>query len=142
MARPRELHAEVGEVDLALVGDGVEQVVGRDLEGAPQQRAVAHEEAAALVRLVEPLVRIERDRVCELDPGERLAAALGQRREAAVGGVDVQPRAALAADLGDLGSGSIAPVLVLPPLDGDEERPAAGGPVGFDRRGERAGLEP
>ena len=39
------------------------QVVGRDLERAPELRAVAHEQAAALVRLVEPLVRVERDRV-------------------------------------------------------------------------------
>ena len=65
-------------------------------------RAVAHEQAAALVRLVEPLVRVERDRVGEREPAERVAAALGQHGEAAVGRVDVEPDAALAAERGEL----------------------------------------
>ena len=74
----------------------------RELERASQRRRIAHEEAAALVRLVQPLVRVERDRVGELDPGERLAAALGQRREAPVGRVDVEPGAVLVGDRGEV----------------------------------------
>ena len=66
-------------------------------------RAVADEQRADLDRLVQPLVRVERDRVRELDPGERLAAALGEAGERAVGAVDVQPHALLAADLRQLG---------------------------------------
>ena len=103
---------------------------------------VAHEHAAALERLVEPLVRVERDRVGELDAPAARAAALGQRREAAVGPVDVQPDAVLAAELGELGSGSTAPVFVAPAARRDEQRRRPARDVGLDRRGERAGREP
>ena len=70
----RELQAEVGEVDLALGDLGVLEVVGDDLERPPQLRALADEQRAALDRLVEPLVRVERDRVGELDPAQRRRA--------------------------------------------------------------------
>ena len=46
---------------------GVLQIVGDHLERAAQPLAVAHEHASALERLVQPLVRIERDRVGQLD---------------------------------------------------------------------------
>ena len=99
----RELEPAVGEVDLVVLHHGVLEVVGRDLERAAQQAPVADQQAAAPERLVEPLVRVERDRVGQLDAAQRLAAALGDRREPAVGGVDVEPHAALAADGGQLG---------------------------------------
>ena len=137
VARPRQLHPEVGEVDLLLVRDRVEQVLGRDLERAPQQGAVADEKAAALVRLVEPLVRIDRDRVRQLDPGERLASALGQRREATVRSIDVQPGTGGAADLGDLRQRIDRPGARAATADGDEERPQPGGSIGLDRSAER-----
>ena len=53
---------------------------------------VADEQAAALVRLVQPLVRVERDRVRAADAVERAPSPLGQHREAAVRRVDVQPQ--------------------------------------------------
>src|SRR5207302_5176750 len=64
--------------------------------------APAAEDAAALERLVEPLVGVERHRVRELDPGQRRAAALGYRREAAVRRIHVEPDTAVTADVRDL----------------------------------------
>ena len=78
--RARELDAEVGEVHLARLGARVVQVRGRHLERAAQERGVAHQQAAALVRLVEPLVRVERHRVGAADAVERAPAALRRAR--------------------------------------------------------------
>jgi len=84
----RELHAAVGQIDL-VASEGVLQIVRRHLKGRAQRAVLAHEQRAALVGLVEPLVRIQRDRVGRLDPAQQVAPALGQRREAAVCRVDV-----------------------------------------------------
>ena len=53
-------------------------------------------DAAARQRGVQPLVRIERDRVGSLDAGEERAQVVGEHRRASVGGVDVQPDALVA----------------------------------------------
>ena len=125
-----------------LVRRRVAQVVGRDLERAPQQVPLAHQQRAALDRLVEPLVRIERDRVGRLDPAQRRTSALGQRREAAVGGVDVQPHAVLAADLGELAQRIDRAGVGRARGDAREQRRAAGRDVGLDRARERRRRQP
>src|SRR5207253_6502030 len=54
LQRPRgagELEATIGEVDLVVAGLRVAEVVRRELERASQRRRIAHEQAAALVRL-------------------------------------------------------------------------------------------
>ena len=126
----------------SVAGDRVVQVGGRHLERAPQERGVAHEQAAALVRLVQPLVRVERDRVRAVDPVERAPAALGQHREPAVG---ARPRGTRARARGRprraRASGSTAPVFVAPRVRREEERHAAGAPVGLDGAPERLGAE-
>ena len=130
--RAGQLEPEVGEVDLLLVGLGVAEVVGQHLERGPQRPPVAHEHAAALERLVEPLVRVERDRVRKLDPGQQ--GAICEGREAAVGPVHVQPHAALAAGLGKLGQRVDRARVGRPGVRGQEERRAAGRDVGTHRR--------
>src|SRR4029079_8341213 len=52
-----------------------------------------------------PLVRIERDRIRELDPRERRASTLGERRKDTVRSVDVAADTALAAELAHLAQG-------------------------------------
>src|SRR5438093_5404638 len=101
---PRELHPVVGEVHLSRHRAlRVSQVVRMDLERVEELPSLADEETAAFEGLVEALVRIERDRVGDLDARESGAAALGDRGEPAIRAVDVEPRATLAADRGDLG---------------------------------------
>ena len=60
-----------------------------DLEGPAEQFTLADEHAAGLVRLIQPLVRIECDRVGLADPLEKGPAAIGEDGEAAVGAVHV-----------------------------------------------------
>ena len=138
--RAAELHAEVGEVDLLLVGLRVGEVVGHDRERAPQAHALADEQGAALERLVEPLVRIEGDGVGQLDPLQPAAPALGQRREAAVGAVDVAPRAARAGDLGELGQRVDRAGVGRAGAERDEQRPPPGGEVGVHRARQQVGA--
>ena len=138
----RELEPEVGEVDLAVLDLGVLEVVGHDLERAAQQPSVAHEEAAALHRLVEPLVRVERDRVRRLDAGQRRAAALGEHREPAVRGVDVQPHAVAAADVGQRAERIDGTGVGRTGGDRREQRRAALGDVDLDRPLEPPRVEP
>ncbi|XXZ22319.1 hypothetical protein WME92_01400 [Sorangium sp. So ce307] len=69
---------------------------------APQRLAIAHREAARPVRQEEALVRVQRHRVGALDPPHRRAPPLGEREEAAVRRVDVQPEAL---GLGEVGEG-------------------------------------
>jgi len=81
------------------------QVIRDDLERAAQSVSLAHEEAAALERLIEPLVRVERDRVRELEASNLLTSAVREDGEATVRAVHVQPDAVGATDLGQLGKG-------------------------------------
>ena len=64
---------------------------GRHRVRAPERLALADEEAAGAVGQEEALVRVERDRVGPLDAAHGAAPPLGEREEAAVGGVDVEP---------------------------------------------------
>ena len=77
-----ELEAEIGEVHLAVDRLRVFEEVGGDLEASAQHGAVADEQRADLDRLVEPLVRVERDRVGELDAGECFPTALARHANA------------------------------------------------------------
>jgi agmatinase len=104
MRRPRQLDAEVAEIDLVGLRDRVVQVGGRHLERAAQEAGVAHEQRSALVRLVQPLVRVERDGVGIADSRERAAPALSQHGEPSVGGIDMQPEPACAADVAIVGA--------------------------------------
>ena len=55
------------------------------VERVRENLQVAHEDTAAGVGRVEPLVRIERDGVGATDPGEQRRQVVGERRRAAVG---------------------------------------------------------
>ena len=71
-------------------------------ERAPQLVGIAREDASGLERRVEPLVRIDGDRVSE---PQCLQIAWGSRNcggERTVGSIDVEPGAKLAADLNDI----------------------------------------
>ena len=74
-----------------------------ELERSLERGSVPDHQAPDLERHREPLVRIERHGVGQLEPGQRRAAALGQRGERAVRAVDVEPQAAFPADRGDRG---------------------------------------
>ena len=87
-----------GEALDGIVGEGAGVVAGVG-EGAARVGGIAIEEASAAGGLIEPLVRIERDRVGEIDPVECIRD--GERSECAVGSIDVQPELELAAEVGD-----------------------------------------
>ena len=65
------------------------------------RRRVAIEQRAGVERSEEPLVRVDDDRVGVLDAGEERARRRRRERGAAVRTVDMEPHAALRADLGD-----------------------------------------
>ena len=71
-------------------------------EGTFERAQVLHQQAARLVRLEEPLVGVEADGVCQLDSRELAPPLLRHRREAAVGGVHVEPDAFPRAVAGDV----------------------------------------
>ena len=76
-----------------------------DSERAFQPGTVADQHAAAFHRLVQPFMRIERHRVGAIQAGQHRLSLGGQRGEAAVGRVDVQPQPFGGADIGELGEG-------------------------------------
>ena len=87
-------------VDRILRGvDHVRRVVG---EGATQCIGITHEKDPARLGDIEPLVRVDRRGVGELDARKEVARALGRGGGQAVGAVDVEPHAALLTDGGDL----------------------------------------
>ena len=89
---------------------------------------------------VEPLVRVDRDRVGALEPAEERRGAGRRGRGSAVRAVDVEPHAVLGADVGNRVEG----------IDGagaggagdahDGDRRDAGGAIGLDRAGELVGA--
>ena len=108
----------------------------------PQRPAVAHEQAAALIRLIEPFVGIERDRVGERDALERRPPALGQDGEAAVRGVDVQPDPVLPAERRQLHDRVDRTGARRARVRDREKRAPPACLVGRDRVGERRRLQP
>ena len=99
----RELLAVVREVHLRTVALHVLQILGMDAERRGQAARVAHHEAAALEGDVQPLVRVHRHRVRELDPVQRTATPIGEHGEAAVRGVHVEPESFHLAERRQLG---------------------------------------
>ena len=118
-------------------GDRVVQVGGRHLERAPQEPGLADEQAAALVRLVQPLVRVERDGVRFGDPVECASPPLGEHGEASVRGVHVEPEPVLAAHLAELPERVDRAGVRRAAVRRDEEGNAAGALVRLDRPAER-----
>ncbi len=90
-AGPRELESPVGQVHFVVNGLDVFEEIRRDLESLLQRGAVADEERAGFDRLVEPLVRVERDRVGKPDSVESCPAPLAEACERTVCAVYVQP---------------------------------------------------
>ena len=76
----RELHGAVAEVDLAA--QHVAQVGALERERPLEQVRLAHEQAADLVRLEQPLVRVEHQRVGALEAGEQRPARPATARPA------------------------------------------------------------
>ena len=76
--------------------------------------AAAHEQHAACLGQVEPLVRVERDRVGSVEPGEQVPGRRRRRRGKAVGAVDVEPDTRSAQTSASAPIGSTAPVSVVP----------------------------
>ena len=108
----RVLRPVVDVVRRLLVEVVVRRVIG---ERGAQRFRIAHQRAAGFERRVEPLVRIDGDRVRAGSAPRRSSGASGTRRgEAAVRAIDVEPDAVLPAERAISGSGSTAPVLTDP----------------------------
>src|SRR5262245_46698959 len=89
----RQLHTVVVIIDLFLFGAfGVFQDLGHRVKSIFEQPRVARENAADLERLEEPFVRIERERIGALDPGEKLSTPFAQTGGRTVSPVNVQPK--------------------------------------------------
>ena len=95
----RVLRPEVHVVDPVAVGEVVVHRVIR--ERGAEHVGIAGEQAAGLERRVQPLVRIDGDRVGQVERPQVARRVRQRRRECAVGAVDVEPRAHLAADVRD-----------------------------------------
>ena len=137
----RELDAAVAEVDLAA--EGVAQVLAVQREGPLEQARLADQDGAGLVGLEQPLVRVDRQRIGALYPGQRLPARLAQRGGGSVGAVDVEPQSLCRAQVRQPGSGSTAPLLVVPALatTANGVRPAARSAATAARRRRPPGAE-
>lgn len=66
-------------------------------EGVGKVLQVAHQDTAARVRRIEPLVRVERDRIRRFDACQKRPQVVRENGWAAVGAVDVEPQAVLMA---------------------------------------------
>ena len=133
-----QLQAPVGEVHLTRALDRVAvEVVRVDGERPFQPGPVADQHAAALHRLVQPLVRIERHRVGALDPGQRRPPRGGECGEAPVGRVDVQPEPFGGTDVGQAGQRVDGAGVGRAGAGAQGERDAARVAVGPDGRGHR-----
>ena len=72
---PGQLQPPLAQVDLAgRVGFGAVEIVRVDSKGAGETVTVADQDAAALERLEQPLVRVEGHRVGAFDAGQQRAA--------------------------------------------------------------------
>ena len=139
-----ELHAGEAEIVAALDELAVLMDVGRvDAEALGQPAGVADQHAADGERHVQPLVRVERDRVGPLDPGEQRPQLGDQHRRRSVGAVDVEPEV-LGLDRCRRAppSGSIEPVAVVPAVPIDGERVAAVGAIVVDHLDQQVDPHP
>ena len=119
---------------------GVAQVGAVERERALEQPGLADEDGADLVRLEEPLVRVEHERVGALDAGEEIR--LDEPGGRAVRAVDVEPQVLAVAQVGE----------IVERIDGagagragradDAERRQPDLAVDVQRGVDRGGLEP
>src|SRR5580658_3670837 len=72
----RKLEPVIGKVELGEVMLGILEIFRQNPESLPQLGQVAYQNATNLKRLKQPLVRIERERVRQLQALEQFAAAL------------------------------------------------------------------
>jgi hypothetical protein len=107
-----------------------------------QRRAVAHEQRPELDGLVEPLVRVEGDRVGELQTLERPAASFAETGERAVGTVDVEPEVVVAADLRQVAERVDGACRRRAGVRDDQQWQPPGGLVGADSAEERLRAHP
>src|SRR5438128_4272824 len=70
-----QLNSVIAWIELGGFAVDVAQIVRSNLKGRFQQCDIAHQNAAALKRLKEPFVRIERDRIGALQPGQETLPA-------------------------------------------------------------------
>ena len=104
-----KLQAAVAEIDVLRSPLGVLQVLGEHPEGRLQPGHVAHHQTTGLVRLKEPLVRVQTDAVAQLQPRQQRLGIRVQYREAAVGRVDVIPESLVGRDAREFGQGVDGP---------------------------------
>ena len=117
-------------------------VLGRPMERVEEVLAATHDERADVVGLEEPLVRIDRDRVGELEAGHALRVARRQPRGAAVGGVHVEPQPSASRESRERRD-VVDRAGVRRPGDGaDRERRQPRRAVRRDRGGDRLGPQP
>ena len=138
------LHRPHAAVVLGQTGRGRVEQVGRVLlEGLEDASLVAVEDEGAEAGHEEHLVGVPDDAVGPLEAGHQVPVPVAEHGRAAVGRVDVQPHAVVAADVGDLlqrverpdgrgaGTGHDGDDRPAPRRgDGPAPRPAAGGPCG------------
>ncbi len=135
--RARVLERDVDRVELVPL---MRQVALLVREGRDEVLLVAHEHDPAGLREVEPLVRVDRRRLRARDPGEQLGAH--RRGRQAVRAVDVQPHAALLADVGDGVEGIDRPRERRPRRRDHRDRGDPVGAIAIDRLGQRLGDQP
>ena len=96
--RPRVLERDVDHV---VIGPLVRDVVLLVRERAVQVLVAAYQHHPAGLRQEEPLVRVERHRVGPVETREEVSGGRSRSGRDAVGPVDVEPDAALLADVGE-----------------------------------------
>ena len=104
-------------------------IVGVFAEGGAGGGGVAVEDTAAADGQIEPLVRIEREGIGFADAGECVARGGGDRGDAAVGAVDVEPKVVGAGEIGDGADGVDGSGAGGPGAGDDAERQVAGGAI-------------
>jgi hypothetical protein len=67
------------------------EIFGQDLESIPQQIGITNQNATGFERLEQPFVRIERERIGEMNAPEEVAATLAQDRSRPVCAIHVKP---------------------------------------------------
>ncbi len=104
--------------------------------------AVADQQAADVVRLEEPLVRVERDRIGAIEVGHARGVAGRQSGGTSVRGVDVEPQVLGRGHVGQLADDVDRAGVGRPGHAGDRERDEARRPVGGDGGGDRRAAQP
>ena len=125
---------------MVLAPHRVLEDVGPDAEGVLERALVLHQQAAGLVGLEEPLVRIQPDRIGTLDPAQQPPAPLGHHRKAAIGGVDMEPQALRRAEVGQRLQAVDGARACRAGVGGDRDGGEAGGAVLGHGAGERVHL--